>query len=874
MSFKRKRPGDWGTLGDGFEGLDVDKPQVKRQKDRGLPGARRLYTSKNDVNDDPIEEIISWTSSEEENEDSRSQQRTASRSKKVKVSSTEKRASVRTKQEWKQSSCPEEEEVTVVCDSDDSTCNSSVDRLKMSEPVGESIEFDIECEDSRSSILTQPSESQNDTQVTCTSPCISQATSASTSQSHSPDQGGKVKASQWVKMLDLKTPTKNSQDVTFPELEDSAKKKKKYKRGGLADQLSSLKGRERSHISMVRHQQSTTPRTPQPADTGTKSLSLKILRLEPLFSLQLAHCIQEEGESLTEQLVLFLYDQSLQEGNSVQVFAPWQQIRLKHTSELVLLCSNYCITPPKDQTETMTLCQTDTRSKDSRDVVKVINGVWKCPCVSGLVFSPTTCPAHLNPGIPGLFSSKSEKDSEEGDDQLSALATIPATQSASVRTRLTKSSVLEWVDCHDPSTRLQGRVLRVFCFNTKGSPSEKRYSILIEDSHGTMCQIFCPEDAEMRFPSVLQRGEGLIHVFGGITVQCRATRDREPALFSVIDRLWSDKCVSNTGSSTPSLEESTAGSEESNSISQFHRTSAPAFCYVMKEAASEGGMVIRPIESDSSVVKERITRLAHLGREDQERVSVCCTVILSLNMSEVKDSLPRSDVRRSHRSILYVRDSSDPKYVTMTTIEGFCLPELNEMRNKTWMFRDVTYHLGKMACDKYSCVILQNTESVTSCDLDLLPINAESSVLDLYSVSGTVCGVDENSAYSWEVCDRCQQENLAQDTSSQQLVCLSCKEVVRKPQTRMKLVVFLSGTSKCDSTPVGHVTQPLPPESKVSVELLQSSIEELLPDASQTQEGYDMACVLGQKMGPLTCVVLKCKPSEVVLKEVSVDPQK
>lgn len=127
-----------------------------------------------------------------------------------------------------------------------------------------------------------------------------------------------------------------------------------------------------------------------------------------------------------------------------------QQIRLKHTSELVLLCSNYCITPPKDQTETMTLCQTDTRSKDSCEVLKVIQGVWKCPCVSGqlqsselfgykyygqlrllkiscshpdiqtisqdlsltalsvvgLVFSPTTCPAHLNPGIPGLFSSK------------------------------------------------------------------------------------------------------------------------------------------------------------------------------------------------------------------------------------------------------------------------------------------------------------------------------------------------------------------------------------------------------------------------------------------------------------------------------------
>lgn len=49
---------------------------------------------------------------------------------------------------------------------------------------------------------------------------------------------------------------------------------------------------------------------------------------------------------------------------------------------------------------------------------------------------------------------------------------------------------------------------------------------------------------------------------------------------------------------------------------------------------------------------------------------------------------------------------------------------------------------------------------------------------------------------------------------------------MRKPQTRMKLVVFLSGTSKCDSTPVGHVTQPLPPESKVSVEVQVQNFDE------------------------------------------------
>lgn len=870
MSFKRKRPGNWGKLGDGFEGLEVEKPQLKRQKDRGLLGARRLYTSHTDVNDDSNEDIISWTSSEEENEELRSQQRITSRRKKVKVSSAEKRASVRMKQEWNQSSQLKEEEVTVVSDSNDS--NSSVDSLKINEPVGESIEYDIDCEDSRSSVLTQPSESQKDTQVTGTSPCISQATSASTSQSHSPDLGGKVKASQWVKMLDLKTPTKNSQDVTFQELEDSAKKKKKYKRGGLADQLSSLRGRERSHNSMVRHQQSTTPRTPQSANSGSKSLSLRILRLESLFSLQLAYCTETDGESRREQVALFLHDQSLQEGDNVQVFAPWQQIRLKHSSELVLLCSNYCITPPQDRTE-KACHSSDTRSKDGCDVVNVMHGVWRCPCVSGLVHSPATCPAHLNPGIPGLFSSKSEKDSEEGDDKLSALDTIPATQSASVRTRLIKSSILEWVDCHDPSARLSGRVLRVFCFNTKGSLSEKRYSLLIEDSHGTMCQIFCPEDAETRFPSVLKRGEGLIHVFGGLTVQCRATRDREPAFFSVIDRLWSAKCLSDTGSS-PNMEDNTADSEESNCVSQFHRSSAPAFCYVMKEAASEEGMVIIPTEKDGPVVKEKTTKLADLGQEEQERVSVCCTVILCYNTSEVKDSLPRSDVRQSHRSVLYVKDPTNPKYFIMTTTDGFCLPELNELRNKSWMFRDVTYQLGKLTCDKYSSIIPQSMESITSYDLDFSPVNAELSVLDLCSISGTVSGVDENSAYIWEVCDRCKQENLAQDTSSQQLVCLSCKEVVKKPQTRMRLVVYLSGTSSCDSTPSGHLTLPPQPDMKVSVELLQTSIEEILPDTSQAHEGYDMACVLGKKLGPLTCVVLKCKPGEVVLKEVCVDFKK
>ena len=68
----------------------------------------------------------------------------------------------------------------------------------------------------------------NVTQASDTTPCISQATSASTSQSSSSRQGAKVKVSEWVKTLDLKTPPKKTSDVPSQEFEeDSAKKKKK-----------------------------------------------------------------------------------------------------------------------------------------------------------------------------------------------------------------------------------------------------------------------------------------------------------------------------------------------------------------------------------------------------------------------------------------------------------------------------------------------------------------------------------------------------------------------------------------------------------------------------------------------------------------------
>lgn len=57
---------------------------------------------------------------------------------------------------------------------------------------------------------------------------IIQTLSSVETPASSPDKKGRVKASVWVKSLDLKTPTKQSPTITITD--DSAKKKKKYTR--------------------------------------------------------------------------------------------------------------------------------------------------------------------------------------------------------------------------------------------------------------------------------------------------------------------------------------------------------------------------------------------------------------------------------------------------------------------------------------------------------------------------------------------------------------------------------------------------------------------------------------------------------------------
>ena len=53
-----------------------------------------------------------------------------------------------------------------------------------------------------------------------------------------------------------------------------------------------------------------------------------------------------------------------------------------------------------------------------------------------------------------------------------------------------------------------------------------RYSLLVEDSHGVMCEVQLPDDAKNIFGDIILNGEGRSYIFTGLSVLARTTRDR------------------------------------------------------------------------------------------------------------------------------------------------------------------------------------------------------------------------------------------------------------------------------------------------------------------------------------------------------------
>ncbi|XP_013379351.1 uncharacterized protein LOC106150880 isoform X2 [Lingula anatina] len=175
---------------------------------------------------------------------------------------------------------------------------------------------------------------------------ISSGTSIlSTQTSDRGPEGAGMRGSEWAKTL--KTPQKSSQGSPAQEVipEDSAKKKQKFTKGGLAQQLCTLQSREKTAIRFWQHQLAAG----QIQDIS-KCANFFVKSMSKECSLYLAECqtCKEEEEEEEEVLVLLsipiVQRLSIQPKTFIRLHPPWQKMQILHngTRKDALLCTNRC----------------------------------------------------------------------------------------------------------------------------------------------------------------------------------------------------------------------------------------------------------------------------------------------------------------------------------------------------------------------------------------------------------------------------------------------------------------------------------------------------------------------------------------------------
>ncbi|WAR13328.1 SPIDR-like protein, partial [Mya arenaria] len=221
----------------------------------------------------------------------------------------------------------------------------------------------------------------------------SQPSISSVGSPEKPGTSSRRTASDWLQSIQLTTPTKTADQSQTEAPDDSAKKKKKQNKSGLAGQLARIQQRERSAVRMWSHQRGK----PSPSQ-DSRSVTMEVLGLETVCSLQLARCrpalpVPSSENTPSSQLVLFPDPQAQQLSLSV---GARQQLELGR-SQQVLLCTRYCqlltpedpAPPPGANTDTPALLsvaadQSDTHtSTTTTQYTAPVKLTWNCPCVQG-----------------------------------------------------------------------------------------------------------------------------------------------------------------------------------------------------------------------------------------------------------------------------------------------------------------------------------------------------------------------------------------------------------------------------------------------------------------------------------------------------------
>ncbi|XP_078365898.1 DNA repair-scaffolding protein-like [Oculina patagonica] len=716
-------------------------------------------------------------------------------------------------------------------------------------------------------------------------------------------------ASEWLKQVQQKSPQRSEEEQS-PEGRgvsmncDSAKKKRKFIRSGLAEQLQHVISRKKSEKAFWTHRVIDTEK--KPAGTSLQmngSLVVQILSDQLQSSLHLTQCVlfSDDINANTHKLVFVLFScdtwnqLAMQVGAVVNIHPPWQKLDITGCPWPVLLCTYYC---EKHQSLEVQL--------PSVKGGLCIPLMRTSPSSSSLVQSPRKGfkPSKL------LFGNAEDASLEQKNMASTSLTTV---QPARAANRKPETSILNAIEsCGGYSGALvtfQCLVQRVYCKKVKlarenrknyrrsllnqdlksmaksvdeDENEEIRWTLLVQDTHGMCAEIQVPpEFQESRdWHSCIEKGEGKVYTFSHMRVVQRTNRIRSAGLFTLIQSLWplNDDNTVSSGSSQIATQES--GSQATNT------SSPPNFCYVLTlqessrvslcqdlDVCSEGRFLYKPyafkalwdVLHDKHVKAQRISTL---GKLLYCRSTGSSSLDSSFELFVTDSSLHNAPLHNAPNS-----DGRPDKLLRYVKVVGRSChvlpPELRERQTNYRMILSAKHLLLKvqasheLVADAYSVIRRAVPQSATVDPSPFHDEHVEQDVLDkltslkpvclpsltlhsslgyIYLIEGVVIGVDEETACCWLVCDTCGNRDITHGANSQ-FFCSSCNRAVESPQTRTHLAVFVKVKS-------------FPADAHIKVTLQQSTINKLLPVCYQdNDQGYDIEAVLGKQLGSMSCYV-------------------
>ncbi|NXK91867.1 SPIDR protein, partial [Formicarius rufipectus] len=643
-------------------------------------------------------------------------------------------------------------------------------------------------------------------------------------------------------------------------------------RGGLAERLCRLQNRERSAISFWRHQCISDAKI---SSEKSGVLIVKILEIFEECTVQVAICQQLEQSPATcspedaainseEPILKVLFTRETaahlksRPQDVIHIYPPWQKLLLRNSDVPVIMNTYF-------SQKVLLSERSEAREKTY--------GLAKMLIRRNIISLAQTF---------RLDDHDDELHQESSDNRVACAPQIHKSCD-SMRHPLALSAVndslLEMVESQGAvgwrEAQVRVVIQRVYCLLTRqGYRSHAQGNKLLTSNGGMFCRLcLLVQDAYGMFSEVqlqslssaddveqyCRRWEGKFCCLAGMKILQRTTRGRTLGLFSLIDSLW-----------PPVVPVKVPGQSQD---SEMMTTSLPppSFCYILTIQSGEVHVEVDEEEQISNLYQPPAVRgLKEILQNDgcHERCSFWAQV-LYLRL-QTKHSVPINQ----REILLFVTDSTlqnavhvipkvVPVSVTASCVLSTEIIEALSAAPRFAFFKDALWGNGRIICVERTVLLLQKPLLCSAAGADLSELTGPVRLDELDSTTqansicalrGTVVGVNESTAFSWPICNRCGNGKLELCPQDRELLyCKQCSEVVMSPVLKMQLEVFLS----CPSLS----------QSIVKVKVWHEISSFVLYVYTKT---YEVQSVLGKEVGLLNCYVhsVTSHPNCVALEEI------